>query len=76
MDGRYVSSRDNWIFSLLGKSFHYKELEFEDDLDFKDRRPSNMFTMHSLVTYDADKREFIPPSVGHTRKSLHVGLIS
>ena len=35
MDDRYVSSRDNWIFSLLGKSFHYKKLEFEDDLDFK-----------------------------------------
>ena len=48
MDDRYVSSRDNWIFSLLGKSLQYKELEFEDDLDFKARHPSNTFTIHLL----------------------------
>ena len=48
MDERYVSSRDDWILSLIGKSFHYKELELEDDLVFKDRHPTNIFTIHSV----------------------------
>ena len=44
IDDRIVSSRDSWISSLIGKRFKCKELEFEDDLEFKQRRPSSLFS--------------------------------
>ena len=75
MDNRLVASQDNWILSLIGKSFKCKELEFEDDLDFKAKHPFNRFIIHSLVTYDGANRKFIPSSVRYTRKSFTLYLL-
>ena len=43
MDRKYIGVKDSWVFLLLGQWFKYKELELEDDLDFKDKHPSNKF---------------------------------
>ena len=43
----------------------------EDDPEFKSRRPSNSFRIHSLVHYDGVKRRFIPATVRHARKRLY-----
>ena len=66
-----MASQDNWILSLISKSFKRKELEFEYDLDFKAKHPSNRLITHSLVTCDGANKKFIPSSVRYTRKSLH-----
>jgi len=71
IDDRIVSSRDSWIFSLTGTRFKHKELEFEDDLEFKSTHPSNLFIIHSAVTYSADKNRFLPANVRYTTESLH-----
>ena len=43
MDRRHVAAKDSWAFLLLGQwfQFQYKELELEDDLEFKVKHPSN-----------------------------------
>ena len=39
MDDRFVAERDAWSFEFIGKWFSFKDLELEDDPDFKDRLP-------------------------------------
>ena len=56
----------------VGRTFRYKEEEFEDDLEFKSKHPSNMFIAHSIVVYNADKRQFMPANVRYARKNLHI----
>ena len=36
MDDRFVAERDAWCFAFIGKWFRFKDMELEDDLDFKD----------------------------------------
>ena len=35
MERRHVADEDSWALSLLGQWLRYKELELEDDLEFK-----------------------------------------
>ena len=71
MDRRYVGVKDSWAFLLLGQWFKYKELELEDDLDFKAKHPSNKFRIHSIVNYNASKRKFLDASVNYVKKNLY-----
>ena len=71
MDRRHVAAKDSWAFLLLGQWFQYKELELEDDLDFKDKHPSNKFRIHSLVNYNGSRRKFLNASVNYARKNLY-----
>ena len=71
MDQRHVTEKDSWVFSLSGKWFKYKELELEDDLDFKSKHPSNRFRVHCLVHYNGSKRRFLNKSVNYARRNLY-----
>ena len=51
-----LSSRDRWTLQLIGARFRYKEEELEDDVNFRDKRPSNLFIIHSIVAYNALSR--------------------
>ena len=55
-----------------GGAFRRKEEEFEDDLEFKSKRPSNAFIAHSIVVYSADERQLTPASVRRARESLRL----
>ena len=71
MGQRHVAEKDSWVFSLSSKWFKYKELELEDDLDFKSKHPSNRFRVHCLVHYSGSKRRFLNKSVNYARRSLY-----
>ena len=45
-------------------------MELEDDLDFKDRHPSNRFRIIGIVHYDGEKKVFIPATVRYAKKRL------
>ena len=66
-----LSSRDRWTSQLVGRSFRYKDGEQEDDLPFRNNNPSNLFTIHALVTYNADRSQFITANNSYSKKSLH-----
>ena len=70
MDDRFATSQDNWILALIGESFQCKELELEDDLGFKTRRPSNKLIARSVAARDGVKRRFTPASFRLAWKSL------
>ena len=70
MDDRFVAERDAWCFAFIGKWFSFKDMELEDDLDFKDRHPSNRFRIIGIVHYDGERKVFIPATVRYARKRL------
>ena len=71
MDRRHVIEKDSWAFSLLGKWFKYKDLELEDDLEFKAKHPTNNFRIYCLVHYNGSKRKFLYPSVTYAKRNLY-----
>ena len=44
MTSKYVTSKDAWAFDFIGKVFQYKELEREDDVEYRNNNLSNRFT--------------------------------
>ena len=66
-----VIEKDSWAFSLLGKWFKYKDLELEDDLEFKAKHPTNNFRIYCLVHYNGSKRKFLYPSVTYAKRNLY-----
>ena len=77
MDRRHVAAKDSWAFLLLGQwfQFQYKELELEDDLEFKVKHPSNRFKIHSIVNYNGYRRQFINASVSYADRNLYFVVI-
>ena len=71
MEGRHVTDKDSWVFSLLGQWLQYKELELEDDLEFKSKHPSNRFRIYSIVNYNGSRRRFINASVNYASRNLY-----
>ena len=71
MDDRHVTEQDAWIFAFIGKWFRFKDLELEDDPEFRSRHPSNCFKIHQLVHYDGTNRRFMPATVRYARKRLY-----
>ena len=49
---RHIADRDRWSLQLLGKCFRYKDMELEDDPEFRLAHPSNCFKIHLLVHYE------------------------
>ena len=49
MDDRHVGDQDRWSFELIDRCFRYKDLELEDDPEFRLRHPSNRFKIHSFI---------------------------
>ena len=70
IDRRHVGVKDSWVSLLLGQWLKHKELELEDDSDFKDKHPSNKLRIHSLVNYNGSRRKLLNASVNYARKSL------
>ena len=66
-----LSSRDRWTLQLIGARFRYKEEELEDDVDFRDKHPSNLFIIHSIVTYNALSRQFVAANNRYSKRNLH-----
>ena len=71
MERRHVAAKDSWAFLLLGQWFRYKELELEDDLEFKAKHPSNRFRIYSIVNYNGSRRRFINASVNYADRNLY-----
>ena len=71
VDDKVIAPGDRWAKNLIGKSFKYKEEELEDDMEFKIKHPTNVFTIYAIVTYHAEKMQFLSANVRYTRKSLH-----
>ena len=66
-----LSSRDRWTLQLIGAMFRYKEEELEDDVNFRDKHPSNLFIIHSIVTYNALSRQFVTANNRYSKRNLH-----
>ena len=72
MDRRKVTSTDGWVFELINLKFRFKDLDLEDDhFQFRRIHSSNLFVIHSVVSYDGDGQEFLPASIRYARKNLH-----
>ena len=71
INDRHVIDQDAWSFDFIGKWFRFKDLELEDDPEFRSRHPSNRFRIHHLVHYDGTRRRFIPATVRYAKKSLY-----
>ena len=61
----------HWAVKLVGKAFSYKDLELEDDPVFRDRNPSNLFIISTIVSYDSGRKAFIPATIRCSNRSLH-----
>ena len=70
-----LSSRDRWTLQLIGARFRYKEEELEDDVDFRDKHPSNLFTIHSIVTYNALSRQFVAANTNNRYSKYYYVLL-
>ena len=70
MSDRHIADRDRWSLQLLGKCFRYKDMELEDDPEFRLGHPSNCFKIHLLVHYDGSRMEFINATVRYARMRL------
>ena len=66
-----LSSRDRWTLQLIGARFRYKEEELEDDVNFRDKRPSSLFITHSIVAYNALSRQFVTANNRYSKRNLH-----
>ena len=71
INDRMLATSDKWALELVGKTFKYKEHELEGDQQFKFRNPSSLFIIHSVVVYNAEKKEFLHANVRYAKKSLH-----
>ena len=40
---KHLAVGDKWALDLIGNRFKFKDLELEDDQDFRSRRPFNVF---------------------------------
>ena len=67
---RYVTETDTWSLDVIGKCFRFKEMELEDDPDFRSRHPSNIFKIQFLVHFDPVKKNFLSATVRYARKRL------
>ena len=45
MSDRHIADRDRRSLQLLGKCFRYKDMELEDDPEFRLGHPSNCFKL-------------------------------
>ena len=71
VDDAVIASGDRWAKKLVGKSFKYKQEELEDDVDFKLKRPTNAFTIYSIVAHHAEKTQFLSANLRYARENLH-----
>ena len=71
MTSKCVTSKDSWAFDMIGKIFHYKELEREDDIEYRNNNISNTSIIHSLVLYDGKSKKFLKSSVRYATRCLH-----
>ena len=71
VDQSIMVPADRWAQLLVGKQFRYKNEELEDDLIFKRKRPTNVFVVYSIVTYSADKMQFLPANLRCSKRNLH-----
>ena len=70
VDERVMAPGDRWAQLFIGKQLRCKDEELEDDLDFKRKRPTSVFVIHSIATRSAEKTQFVPANVRHARRSL------
>ena len=71
VDQSVMVPADRWAQLLVGKQFRYKNEELEDDLIFKRKHPTNVFAIYSIVTYSADKMQFLPANLRYSKRNLH-----
>ena len=55
---------------------YHKELELEDDAQFKSSHPSNALVAHSLAACDDVDQRLLSPSVRRSRRGLRLSLYS
>ena len=65
-----VRTDDQWVLQFLDNIFKYKQMELEQDNQFKVNNPSNEWRILHLVTYDILRRQFIPCSRRYARRNL------
>ena len=59
MDHSNVTAHDNWVFSMIGIKFRFKDMELEDeDVEFIASRPSSLFIIDSVIVYDGETKGF------------------
>ena len=76
IDDRAIASSDKWAKRLVGKQLKHKQEELEDDVDFKDKRPTNVFIAHSIATRSAEKTQLLSASIRRARRSLRFACCS
>ena len=72
IDDRRVLDQDARRFDFIGDWLRFKDLELEDDPEFKSRRPSNRFRTIHVAYYDGARRRFIPATVRRARRRLRL----